>query len=1112
MEKYIQIWDVNESLPRREILQRAELLFPGDCELDNVMEFLISQDLIITDTNGWQLTNTGKQQRKEYELKPIAFAKKTPIMQLKSLSGQSPWEGFRKLLNYYIDCVKFGERPSCHLNSQTYNLKYIFPVLPHDWLTLNDSLADKNLCMKLPKKAAPLLRNIVASRESQGLFIGYPVQVFSGNNGKFLSPVCIIPCEVQSQMAHDFQISPQYVNADFNSQWLDKSLGPEQRNAILMGGLIKTNDDDEEACFDLVHALAAISSFLGDKLHGELEPEQTLTSLDMDTAENGIYNIPVLFIGEKLKYSLSLLRELKKISTVPDSELDKTALAYIFRNPAKSLDNDADSIQALPFLAANQEQEQAINMALNSCCTQITGPPGTGKSQATSNLIANLVFYGKSALFSSRNHKAVEAVVARCAQLTEDIPILRSGNAKEGEEFNWTHAIRNINNIITKPVVHGAYDSLRDKILSLVAEGSDLKKQAVEREILSKEHLGRLNETWQRKVSLWPERKLQAALDENQHPCQREVNKIIFNLPVEDLFKNNSWWYRIRQKLWQFFKYSRTLQEVKIFHAKSPLLWNAVQDETLPQDLVSYAYQAISIWKEFKVIRELHHEIFLLEEKSKLLCDAAAVQKRFQEIQKELLPLCQESLELMMQERFANIPADLKDDLQKLQPMLRQQNSPLLGNQSQTNWERFYNSTLKKLMPYYPAWASTLLSLRRTLPLTPAVVDYAIIDEASQCEIPPVIPALYRASRAVIVGDPNQFRPVITLSSKRHEYLKFQKHGIRDIELQKFDYISVNTFDIANLFPSILLRDHFRCHEVIADYFNKTFYNGNLYVLTNTQRLKLPAGFKPGVVWHNVSGTVSSTTIGPVVKNEIAKIREILNDLKKQNFTGTVGVVSPFKAHARAIEEELSEFYSMNWNFIASTAHSFQGDERDVIIFSPAFQEGLSQRYQWLIGNPENSNLTNVAVSRARALLIIVGNRDLCRDSSVNYLKRLAAYPEEFNQNNVPGKPESVWEERLLKAMTTANIEAVPQLPLAGRRLDFAIPKIKLDIEVDGEKWHRDESGHRKADDLWRDYTLSLLGWKTLRFWVYELRENMPDCINKIKKEIDLRKASTKFE
>jgi len=57
-------------------------------------------------------------------------------------------------------------------------------------------------------------------------------------------------------------------------------------------------------------------------------------------------------------------------------------------------------------------------------------------------------------------------------------------------------------------------------------------------------------------------------------------------------------------------------------------------------------------------------------------------------------------------------------------------------------------------------WSSTLKSIRRTFPLSPGIFDYVIFDEASQVDLPSAAPALYRAKRAIVVGDPMQLTHV----------------------------------------------------------------------------------------------------------------------------------------------------------------------------------------------------------------------------------------------------------------------------------------------------------------------------------------------------------------
>ena len=72
---------------------------------------------------------------------------------------------------------------------------------------------------------------------------------------------------------------------------------------------------------------------------------------------------------------------------------------------------------------------------------------------------------------------------------------------------------------------------------------------------------------------------------------------------------------------------------------------------------------------------------------------------------------------------------------------------------------------------------------------------------------------------------------------------------------------------------------------------------------------------------------------------------------------------------------------------------------------------------------------------------------------------------------------------------------------MAGRYLDLGVlSTVKLDIEVDGEAFHRTAGGGRKDDDVWRDEQMMSQGWKVCRFWVYQLNEDMDACVDKVKR------------
>jgi very-short-patch-repair endonuclease len=56
-----------------------------------------------------------------------------------------------------------------------------------------------------------------------------------------------------------------------------------------------------------------------------------------------------------------------------------------------------------------------------------------------------------------------------------------------------------------------------------------------------------------------------------------------------------------------------------------------------------------------------------------------------------------------------------------------------------------------------------------------------------------------------------------------------------------------------------------------------------------------------------------------------------------------------------------------------------------------------------------------------------------------------------------------------------------------------------LDIEVDGERYHRNWTGELCRRDQLRNQRLFELGWDVLRFWVYEIRDDTNGCVERVK-------------
>jgi very-short-patch-repair endonuclease len=204
---------------------------------------------------------------------------------------------------------------------------------------------------------------------------------------------------------------------------------------------------------------------------------------------------------------------------------------------------------------------------------------------------------------------------------------------------------------------------------------------------------------------------------------------------------------------------------------------------------------------------------------------------------------------------------------------------------------------------------------------------------------------------------------------------------------------------------------------------------------------------------------------------------------------------------------------------VVDTVHGFQGDERDVIFFSPVVSAGVGESTLRFLKS--HGNLFNVAITRARSELVVVGDRQAALDSGVDYLARFAEYARELGAYETAvtvardGGPEyppvshaelvSDWERIFYTALYAAGVRPVPQYEEAPYALDFALfdGERKLDIEVDGENYHRNWDGELCRRDQIRSRRLADLGWDIQRFWVYEIRDQLEASVRRVKAWMD---------
>ena len=76
----------------------------------------------------------------------------------------------------------------------------------------------------------------------------------------------------------------------------------------------------------------------------------------------------------------------------------------------------------------------------------------------------------------------------------------------------------------------------------------------------------------------------------------------------------------------------------------------------------------------------------------------------------------------------------------------------------------------------------------------------------------------------------------------------------------------------------------------------------------------------------------------------------------------------------------------------------------------------------------------------------------------------------------------------------------MPQYAVEHYALDLAVfaEDRRLDVEVDGERYHRSWNGELALRDQLRNRRLIELGWDVMRFWVYQVRDDLDSCVKRV--------------
>lgn len=279
------------------------------------------------------------------------------------------------------------------------------------------------------------------------------------------------------------------------------------------------------------------------------------------------------------------------------------------------------------------------------------------------------------------------------------------------------------------------------------------------------------------------------------------------------------------------------------------------------------------------------------------------------------------------------------------------------------NFTRYLSKTenIKKIQKIFPIIITTCISAHK-LGEPESMFDMVIIDEASQCNTAVSLVPIIRGDNLMLVGDPQQLNPVILLDELNNQKLR-KKYNVPDEYDYRKNSIYKTFLSCDSVSDEVLLHNHYRCNKKIIDFNNKKYYNSKLSVCSSSSE-------RNPLVYLEVSNQYAET------KNTAPAEADAIIEYAITHKDKTIGVITPFVNQKKLIEDKLR----MNKisNVACGTVHAFQGDEKDVILFSTALSDDTHNgTYEWLKNNKE---LINVATSRAKdKLVVLVDSKNLER-------------------------------------------------------------------------------------------------------------------------------------
>lgn len=780
-----------------------------------------------------------------------------------------------------------------------------------------------------------------------------------------------------------------------------------------------------------------------------------------------------IILTKRPSVTAGVLHELMQIAEKPSGVYRETTLSVIndeyTQTPDKSILRDTDEeFYPITPLSLSDSQEKVIKNIENNKFVAVQGPPGTGKSQTIVNLVAHLIANGKTVLVASRMDKAVDVVADRLNELGAPYLALRAGRMNYQKQLS----------LKLQDLLSGKADLDDDVEDYIFADVKDMRQ-----------HLDCMRETEAKCEKI-------IKLERGWHDLKAEIQQQALNVGELQYIKR-------ALKKSEIDNISDVIKTLTANMEKSGFFASFANMSSLRQ------LKKILDIKDFEVEPEnldrLKIELDFITQKWKLRKIESDIQKTgnlhvmMEQIRQMKRKQNKLAVNILKSTRREAIKALLRDE--KKRRRIKVHAMSLVERRKNLQSRILEEEDFKPLLEAFPCWCVTTYAVSDSLPLKPGMFDVAIIDEASQCDIASCFPIMYRAKKTVVVGDDKQL-PHLSFLEKAKEQSFLSQYGIPDKYQLMWRFRTNSMFDLADYYSmnSVMLDEHFRSLPPIINFSNHEFYSDRIRVMKKDSSednvldlIKVPDG----------KVDMDATRNLPEIEALVKTLHEIIIEDERKNPEKpvTVGIISPFRAQVEqlkiSVPKVLSDYMIKKHQIEIGTAHTFQGDERDIILMSWAF---ANNSYPQSITFLQKPNLFNVAITRARSKCINFVSHDIetmPEGHFRNYVSFIKQYQERkisLANNEID---ENIYKNKLEKEIATAikNLDhkVIAGADIAGLSADLLVDDSFI-IEIDGVE----DSKKQSISNMKKQAILERCGFRVKRITYREWQYSAKACLDRV--------------